>query len=74
MGPPRDLAALLQSPEWAQGKPQDDWVMRLFKSQKFNPHMPNGGFQDDIFRAPVAPGTETLDFDRMIIDPSQIKR
>lgn len=73
MGGPTNLAQLLQRPEWAQGKPQDDWVLRLFQGQQFNPHM-GRGFQDNIFRSPVAPGTETLDFDRMIVDPGQLQR
>ena len=46
-------------------EPQRDWWMRRLNAM---PHA-DGRFGDDIFRAPVAPGTETLDFDRLDINP-----
>jgi hypothetical protein len=50
-----------------------DWggnLMRQF------PHNPYGGapFVDHLFQAPSAPGTATLDFDRLDITPGELTR
>jgi hypothetical protein len=49
---------------------QRDWWQRRLNAM---PHA-GGAFRDDIFLAPKAPGTETLDFDRNTIDPNTLRR
>jgi hypothetical protein len=76
MGPQRDLAALLQSPEWAQGKPQPimsglaDAMALLSQMQRRGPIEGRPG-DEGIFKAPPDPFVRrNLDFDKM--DPDWI--
>ena len=46
---------------------QDWWTRRLDAM----PHA-DGQFRDEIFKRPIAAGTETLDFDRNAIDPDDL--
>lgn len=75
---PALVQALMGSP--AQSMPEDWWrqvpsQQRDWWTRRLNamPHA-GGGFNDELFKAPVAPGTQDLNFDRNAIHPDWLRR
>ena len=63
-----DAAQVSKSDEpwWKQVPPEKrDWWTRRLNAM---PHA-DGKFRDDMFKKPIAAGTETLDFDKNVLDP-----